>query len=284
MPLKGRAEPRIRVGRCDSALIDRRSDERTDMHRLPTLIAVLLFVIFAVPASAFAARGIATDNVRMRAGPGTDYPVVTTVRKHAEVDIHGCLEERDWCDVTWGEYRGWVSSHYLQYFYEDHYVYLPDYFDVIEVPVVTFALGSYWERYYSGRPWYRQRHRWEHYRRPPPRRRPPPHRGPSPRVTPGPTPFIGTPRHRAPSVRRPQPSFAPSPRVSPRGPAMRSGGGMRIQRQAPSRGGGGFGGGGSRSGGGGGGRSGGGGGGRSGGGGGGPSGGGGGSNQPAMGK
>jgi hypothetical protein len=35
--------------------------------------------------------------------------------------------------------------------YRNKYVYLPDYVDVIDVPVVPFVLSSYWSTYYFGR-------------------------------------------------------------------------------------------------------------------------------------
>ena len=119
------------------------------------LAAAILVV--AAPASAWAARGYATSTVHMRAGPATEYPVVDTIPDNARVNIHGCLNARDWCDVTFSGNRGWVTATYLNYFYNNHYVYLPDYFDRIDVPVVTFALGSYWDNYYTGRPFYRRR-------------------------------------------------------------------------------------------------------------------------------
>ena len=45
-----------------------------------------------IPAAAFAASGYATATVNLRAGPGTEYPVVDTVPADAHVDIHGCLD------------------------------------------------------------------------------------------------------------------------------------------------------------------------------------------------
>ena len=54
--------------------------------------------------------------------------------------------------MSWNGDRGWVSAAYLNYLYNNQYVYLPDY--VADVPVVTFALNTYWGDYYPGRPWY----------------------------------------------------------------------------------------------------------------------------------
>jgi hypothetical protein len=56
-----------------------------------------------------------------------------------------------------------VSSRYLQYLHRDRYVYLPDYVDEIDVPIVPFALTSYWSSYYAGRPWYHRRAHWGGY-------------------------------------------------------------------------------------------------------------------------
>jgi uncharacterized protein YraI len=123
------------------------------------LLAAALFLIGA-PTAALAARGTTTSDVNMRAGPGTDYPLVATVPEDARVNIHGCLSDYDWCDVSWSGERGWINAQYLDYYYNNRYVYLPDYVDVIDVPVVTFTLGSYWADYYPHRPWYRRLNHW----------------------------------------------------------------------------------------------------------------------------
>jgi hypothetical protein len=56
-----------------------------------------------------------------------------------------------------------VSSQYLEYLFRNRYVYLPDYVDEIDVPVVPFVLTSYWSSYYAGRPWYHRRAYWSGY-------------------------------------------------------------------------------------------------------------------------
>jgi hypothetical protein len=89
--------------------------------------------------------------------------VVDRIPGGSHVNIHGCLSGDAWCDVSWSGDRGWVSSQYLEYLYRNHYVYLPDYVDVIDVPVVPFVLNSYWSSYYPGRPWYHRRAHWNGY-------------------------------------------------------------------------------------------------------------------------
>jgi uncharacterized protein YraI len=127
------------------------------------LKGALIAAMLLTPAAALAAPGLATTSISMRAGPGPAFPVVDRIPGGAHVNIHGCIRGDAWCDVSWAGDRGWVSSRYLDYLYRNRYVYLPDYVDVIDVPVVPFVLDSYWASYYSGRPWYHRRAYWSDY-------------------------------------------------------------------------------------------------------------------------
>ena len=125
-----------------------------------------LFIAAAMllmPAAALAAPGIVTTTVSLKAGPGEGFPTVDRIPSGARVNIHGCFRGKAWCDVSWSDDRGWVSSRYLEYLYRNRYVYLPDYVDEIDVPVVPFVLTSYWSSYYAGRPWYQRRAHWGGY-------------------------------------------------------------------------------------------------------------------------
>ena len=127
------------------------------------LKAIFVAAMLLTPTAALAAPGIVTESVGIRAGPGPGFPMVDRIPGGAHVNIHGCLSGDAWCDVSWSGDRGWVSSQYLEYLYRNRYVYLPDYVDVIDVPVVPFVLSSYWSSYYSGRPWYHRRAYWSSY-------------------------------------------------------------------------------------------------------------------------
>lgn len=180
--------------------------EVANMSKLRILVITTFCLgLFALPTLALAARGYATTDVNMRAGPGTGYPIVTTIPARGPVNIHGCLSNRSWCDVTWDGHRGWVSARYLEYFYRDRYVYLPQHFGTVGVPIITFEFGPYWDNYYRGRRWYGRRDYWRDYQR---------HHGGSRYY------------RRAPSRRAPSQSSAP-----------RSSGGMfrAPSRSAPSR-------------------------------------------------
>ncbi|WP_256807986.1 MULTISPECIES: SH3 domain-containing protein [unclassified Bradyrhizobium] len=127
------------------------------------LRSVLLAALLLAPTAALAAPGVVTVSTGLRAGPGSGFPLVDRIPEGARVNIHGCLRGNAWCDVSFSDDRGWVSSQYLEYLYRNHYVYLPDYVDEIDVPVVPFVLTSYWSSYYEGRPWYRRHAYWNNY-------------------------------------------------------------------------------------------------------------------------
>lgn len=127
------------------------------------LKSVLLAAMLLAPTAALAAPGMVTVSTGLRAGPGSGFPLVDRIPGGARVNIHGCLRGNAWCDVSFSDDRGWVSSQYLEYLYRNHYVYLPDYVGEIDVPVVPFVLSSYWSSYYEGRPWYRRHAYWNNY-------------------------------------------------------------------------------------------------------------------------
>jgi uncharacterized protein YraI len=127
------------------------------------LRSALIAALLVAPTAALAAPGMVTVSTGLRAGPGSGFPLVDRIPEGARVNIHGCLRGNAWCDVSFSDDRGWVSSQYLEYLYRNHYVYLPDYVDEIDVPVAPFVLSSYWSSYYEGRPWYRRHAYWNNY-------------------------------------------------------------------------------------------------------------------------
>ena len=159
-----------------------------------------LFVATGTPALASATDAYVTANVNLRAGPDIGYPTVDLVRAGDGVNIYGCTDGWSWCDVDYRGERGWVAGTYLAT-YDDGYGDdrpLTDYGEQIGIPIVSFVIGSYWNSYYSHRPFYRERERW--YRQPPPHRPPPPppshpwHRPPGGHDRPG-WPDHGRPGH-----------------------------------------------------------------------------------------
>ncbi|GAB2585480.1 SH3 domain-containing protein [Dyella jejuensis] len=172
-----------------------------------SLVAALMMI---VPAAAFAADGYLVADVNMRAGPDTEYPALLVLPSGTPVSVQGCTAGWEWCDVITGPNRGWVAGTYIEYEYNNQPVYVADYGAQIGIPIVSFAIASYWGRYYTNRPFYRDRARW--YGRPIPIR--PPARPPHPIRPPGghrPQPPGGG--HRPPpGGNRPQPPGGNRPR------------------------------------------------------------------------
>ncbi|MDK1488933.1 SH3 domain-containing protein [Sinorhizobium sp. 7-81] len=123
--------------------------------------AAAVCALFLVPAVAQAAGGFATANVNMRSGPSTRYPAVTVIPAGESVEIHGCLADLPWCDVSFYGGRGWVAGRYVQAVYRSNRVYLePEYYRPLGIPTVVFQFDRYWDRNYRGRDFYRDRDRW----------------------------------------------------------------------------------------------------------------------------
>lgn len=172
------------------------------MKRLLLSCATVLFLL--IPAAAFAVPGYTVATVNMLAGPDTQYPLIYTLDGGTPIDVQGCTEGWQWCDVIAGGSRGWIAGSYIEYLYNNQPVIVTDYGARIGIPIVTFAIGTYWGRYYVNRPFYRDRTRW--YSRPIPVR---PFPGPRPPVRPW-------PGHRPPGNQRP-PSHGNGYRPQPPG-------------------------------------------------------------------
>jgi len=139
--------------------------------------------LLALSGVAAAQNAETTQSADVYAGPDNSYPIVAQLDADAPVQVMGCLNDWSWCDVSFGDTRGWLYSPDLVYDYQGGYVPFYTYAPSFGVPVVEFSIDTYWDRYYHGRPWYAQRAEWVH--RPPPQHRrppgPPPSAGPPPR-------------------------------------------------------------------------------------------------------
>jgi uncharacterized protein YraI len=213
------------------------NDGDNAMKRLTWSIATA--IALAVPSIASAANGFVTGNVRLRAGPAWDYPMIANVRAGSPISILGCTAGWTWCDVVVFRDRGWLPGNRIQSTYQGQRAPILVYGARIGVPIVSFEIGNYWDTYYRGRPFYRDRGRW--YRRlPPPRVMPLPHPIPNPvpahhpidyppsyhhnpvpppRVVPMPHP---TPNPTPPPRVMPMPHSMPNPHVMPQKPAPAS--------------------------------------------------------------
>ena len=129
------------------------------------IVAVLIAFATLGSAAAHAERAFTVADVNMRTGPDVEFPSVDVILEGETVNIEGCLRDESWCDVSWEGGRGWVFSEYLAVEDGGRMVALLD-VGLVEfrIPYVTFVAADYWDRYYVGRPWYRDRSRWFSYR------------------------------------------------------------------------------------------------------------------------
>jgi uncharacterized protein YraI len=137
--------------------------------------------LFTLSFTALAQNAETTDVASVRAGPDTSYPEVAELDAGTPIQVMGCLDDWSWCDVAFGDNRGWVYAPDITYAYQGGYVPFYSYAPGLGVPVVAFSLDSYWGSHYHDRPWYSQREEWAHrpmhHQRPsgpPPSSSPPP--------------------------------------------------------------------------------------------------------------
>lgn len=142
------------------------------MHR-PSVVLSLAALLLAAVGIAGAQNAYTSRPIDVHAGPDQDYPLVAQLEPGAPLDVHGCLSDWSWCDVSFSEDdRGWVYADGVSFVYEGDRVPLYAYAPRLGLPIITFSLGAYWGHYYRERPWYAQRDTWEH-RRLAPHMRPP---------------------------------------------------------------------------------------------------------------
>lgn len=134
---------------------------RTGLKLLPALAMCLLAAVTVLPTKALAQQqGYTSKYVNLRAGPSRDYPIVVTVPAGISLTVVGCIEGYRWCDVVIGSNRGWVYAGNIVYAYQGNNVPLLSYGPTIGIGITTFSVGSYWDNYYTGYPWYPQRQYW----------------------------------------------------------------------------------------------------------------------------
>jgi len=130
---------------------------------LNKLIMILVVLTAGISTASASSVAVSTANVNLRAGPATSYPALTVVPQGSRIVTYGCLDDYAWCDVSFEQYRGWVSASYIQVVYNGSTVVLSAVVaPAVGVTVVTFD-RVYWDTYYVSQPWHGS---WTAYYRP----------------------------------------------------------------------------------------------------------------------
>jgi SH3-like domain-containing protein len=70
--------------------------------------AAVCAVLAASGHGAGAAPALAINNVNMRQGPGTNFPIIMTIPGGSNVDVGGC--DAQWCSVAFGGAAGYAVA------------------------------------------------------------------------------------------------------------------------------------------------------------------------------
>jgi uncharacterized protein YraI len=136
--------------------------ERTmnNKYKKAGLVASVLAMSIAVPGIAQAATGFTESRTTLYAGPDDDYPPVNRLKKNTRVEVHGCIDRYEWCDVSVGRNRGWIAGDDLRLRNRGRSVRVPEYAPVISLPTLTFSFDTYWDNNYRRSTFYRDRANW----------------------------------------------------------------------------------------------------------------------------
>ena len=121
--------------------------------------AAVLGAALMASTAASAAVAYLTRPTSLRAGPGGDFPRLDRLPPNARVEILGCVDRFDWCDVRFGRMRGWVDGDNLFVPWQGRRVRVMEYGPRLSLPVISFRFDNYWDEHYRGRPFYRERER-----------------------------------------------------------------------------------------------------------------------------
>ena len=106
------------------------------MPRKSILLASVA-ALAAAPALAQQAATVTTD-LNLRAGPGSTYEIRGVIPADASVEITGCIEGYNWCEVSYDGQTGFAYGEYLDVMAGDAPVAVPQAATQVEINTVTF--------------------------------------------------------------------------------------------------------------------------------------------------
>lgn len=116
-------------------------------------------VLAALPSLSSAQPAYPLEPLRLHAGPGAEYPLVSMLYPGAPVEVLACLPGYQWCDVVSAEgVRGWSWGGGLNLGWSGPPQPVIQFGLSYGVPLTAFIIGDYWERHYRHQPWFGDRH------------------------------------------------------------------------------------------------------------------------------
>ena len=82
------------------------------MHTRTQVLAVSLLALSTTPALAASSAQAVTD-LNLRAGPGPQFEILTVIDAKDDTAVEGCLDESNWCKVSYEGNSGWAYGDYL---------------------------------------------------------------------------------------------------------------------------------------------------------------------------
>lgn len=76
-------------------------------------VPLCLAGLISSTSGALAAPGEVIAAANLRTGPGQQYYAIMTLPPGTPIEIYGCLNDANWCDVAYGNTRGWLTSRYI---------------------------------------------------------------------------------------------------------------------------------------------------------------------------
>jgi uncharacterized protein YraI len=84
--------------------------KRTKAQAVRLSLAALALAMAPWTSSALAVTATVTTSVRLRAGPSTHYPSITMLFSGSTVQVFGCEQGNNWCDVQIGANRVFLTA------------------------------------------------------------------------------------------------------------------------------------------------------------------------------
>src|SRR5512146_3546671 len=106
------------------------------MLRRP-LLSPAAVLLLAASGIASAQNACTSRPMNVCAGPDRQYPLVAQLGRGAPLDVHGCLSDWSWCDVSFDDSRGWIYAGGLSFVYQGERVPLYSYAPRLGLPIIT---------------------------------------------------------------------------------------------------------------------------------------------------